>query len=58
MKRLLECVCSRAKITIDYDVVIVLDPAIYTKALDIVWKLPAQSQQVVYTYEPVMWLPT
>ena len=31
----------------DYDLVIVLDLAIYAKALDIVWKLPAQSQQVV-----------
>ena len=31
----------------DYNLVIVLDLAIYAKALDIVWKLPAQSQQVV-----------
>ena len=36
-----------AKNTMDYDVVIVLDPAIYTKALNIAWKVPAQSQQVV-----------
>ena len=41
------CVCSGMKNTMDYNVVIVLDPAIYAKILDIVSKLPAQSQEVV-----------
>ena len=41
VKGLLRCLCSRAKNTMDYNVLIVL------KALGIVWKLPAQSQQVV-----------
>ena len=39
VKKLLRCVCSRAKSTMNYDVVIVLDPDIYAKALDIPWKI-------------------